>query len=653
MKKQLQAIVWNVLFVFLFTQVTNGQRYTITPDSKNPGRKIITLEPVRQKAPSVLSLKNILDAEASYKRPPIPFKPFEMVYPKSRKPINPDAKITFKLKNGQQRVVTAKQFFDELNELERQLSLRGHSLRLKDAFRGMRIAPISNIPANSLPVMNAGFVNKSIKFNKPIDNNTDKPNKTFTPIIPTQPITTGSVDLKNLTLTNWEAGLYIAETTPGFGTVEFPVVWVPSSLANPGRKTFPLLIQVPKGFEKLVAKADWQVSETAFEYAMNNSKLLVSGSSPSLNWNNSYTGINQLKDNHKYNYTSVIVNMASIPDPSPGSKAYYARVALYNATGEIIKYSHTVGLVYGGKNEEIYLPIVQNNTVPEYKYSFPSNPDIPFGLFVRGGGIHSKKIEQPGKGFITPVGYKIYADAILGFRYYNFMNLVDNAQPKSKELNVIKATFTAIAGKQTSNNSQDETEGVHLQVEALDGLFKEKIPLVDKLPNAGISLNYTVKQSLDKEILNHRFMIGPVPIKIAAGFGGEAGLEMSGTADLVQPNVSGSIRPYLTTTFTAAGGVYAVIAYAPLTADIDPLLGIELPISFDSNNSDGLSFNGSIKGLYGKVYLKVGFYYPCPDLEKIVGWLSGDEDIPLCECNWEYNIFEFDGYEHTWGTNKK
>jgi hypothetical protein len=180
----------------------------------------------------------------------------------------------------------------------------------------------------------------------------------------------------------------------------------------------------------------------------------------------------------------------------------------------------------------------------------------------------------------------------------------------------------------------------------LDGLVTEKIPLTNKTPTGAISLNYKLSQSLDIDLVNIRFTIGPVPVAIRAGIGGEAGLEIQGTADLVKQEVIGSINPYISSQFDASGGVDAFIAYATLNAKLDPLLYIGLPMSFSSDSPDKVFMDGKLKGLYGTVYLKVGFYYPCPDLDKVVGWLTGDEEVPLCECNWEYNIFQLDGFEH-------
>lgn len=64
-------------------------------------------------------------------RPPIPFKPFAMVDPRSGQPLSPEAVIT--LKNGKQ--IKAGQYFAQLNQLEQQFNQMGYSLRQPGVFK--------------------------------------------------------------------------------------------------------------------------------------------------------------------------------------------------------------------------------------------------------------------------------------------------------------------------------------------------------------------------------------------------------------------------------------------------------------------------------------------------------------------------------------
>src|ERR1044071_5605810 len=118
----------------------------------------------------------------------------------------------------------------------------------------------------------------------------------------------------------------------------------------------------------------------------------------------------------------------------------------------------------------------------------------------------------------------------------------------------------------------------------MEGLYNSEIGFTEKIPGTdNISLNYTVKQPLDVELLNTRFMIGPVPFKVTVGIGGEAGVELSGQVNTKTYDMTGTIRPYISSRFYASGGVDAIIAYATLNAEVDPLLSINMPVTFSSD----------------------------------------------------------------------
>jgi hypothetical protein len=64
-------------------------------------------------------------------RPPLPFKPFAMVDPRSGQPLSSEAVIT--LKNGKQ--IKAGQYFAQLNQLEQQFNQMGYTLRQPGTFK--------------------------------------------------------------------------------------------------------------------------------------------------------------------------------------------------------------------------------------------------------------------------------------------------------------------------------------------------------------------------------------------------------------------------------------------------------------------------------------------------------------------------------------
>ncbi|MDW8205026.1 MAG: hypothetical protein RMJ87_08370 [Cytophagales bacterium] len=642
-----------LLILPLFTAV--AQRYTIQNDTKVAGRRIIAFQPIVDRKPTTNSgnLLSISPRQVGRQRAPIEFRPFEMVNPRTGKSISPNAQLSLKLKDGQViRTVSAQQFFNELNKLEEELAKTGRSLRQPDALKDLRAEPVYTIAANQKPVMAPGF--ETISF-QPLTTSSGRPTR-IAPIDPDNiSLSVSGNTLQKIASLSWSAKLYIAASTSDLGTVEFPVQWVTESIGSPGRKVFPLLIQINKGFEGLVKRIDWQVSDKPFDYTLKASpKLVASGSEPNVSWYENLQGISGYApffDYQKYRFTVVKASMEHIPEPVNTVKHYYARVLLYNQANEIIYTTQPVLLSYGYKPAKLEIPCTVTNTVPSFNYSFPSDTRIPFGIFVRGSGINTSSTtlnvmnaEKPEDNGLKYIGYRVSFNGEFGLRYFNFLHIVNPAEPVSNDLTLIRGDFVAVAG---SPNTQ-EPQGARLDVSFLNGLYKESIPLVATLPNGGISLNYKVSQPLDMDLIHTRFFIGPIPVLIRAGISGEAGLNLLGEANLVNVQVVGNIRPFLNSQFYATGGVDAIIAYATMNANIDPLVYIALPVAFDSRAEDPLVISGEAKALYGKVYLKVGFFYPCPDLEKIVGWLAGDEEVPLCECAWEYNIFDFSGINHTW-----
>ncbi len=632
-------------------QCAFSQRYTISDDPAVRGRKLITFSPIVQRRQVQNLSVNLLETPSRSRRQPIQHVPFQMINPRTNRAISPDAKLSLKLPNGEVRNFTAQQFFDQLNALEQSMNQAGMTLRDPNSFSNFRVEPVSKVAANAQPVLPNGF--STVKFNfakSPKNSNPFSINELNQAT--TSPSLATLMKAANL---DWFSKLYVADVGETTGTNEFPANWVIQSLpsTNSLRKIFPLLIQVTDGFEGLISKAIWQVSEQPFT-GTGQDKIIASGETNSFGWGKTQKGVGvymtSAEDIAKSRFGVVYANVSNVQAPPKNTiKNLYARVLLINAAGETVKTTNPVILSYGVvESKKVYVQFPTYASTPKIDYAFPADSKIPFGIFLKGPGISSKKMQVTSEEGLKPVGYKVEAGAAVGLRYFNFLSLVNTSEPSSKELELIKGDFVAISGNSTSSSNQNEPNGVSLQIKLLDGLVTEKVPLTNKTPTGAVSLNYKVKQSLDVDLVNTRFMIGPVPVAIRASLGGEAGLEIQGSADLVKQEVMGSISPYVSSRFEASGGVDAFIAYATLNSKLDPLLYIGMPMVFTSSSPEKVSIDGKLKGLYGKVYLKVGFYYPCPDLGKVVGWLTGDEEVPLCECNWEYNIFAFDGFEHDW-----
>jgi hypothetical protein len=647
MKKQTMFIwVITVLSVMPFSLIAQRQ-YQVKNDSRNPGRKIIEFPEIKRTTRTVTESKNLLDTEG-YRKAAITYQPFQMVNPKTGKALDPNAKITLPTPDGKGRVTTVKQYFDELNALEQAMASRGKTLRKADAFQNLKPnfnkSSLSQAPLLPPNFKSIGLAEHESKKKSAISPNPNNSN---------QPLNLNGQNFNNISVIDWQPNIYISESTSNQGTVEFPVKWVKVSIPSKGRKVFPVLIELPKGFESTLNKVEWQISAQPFDETLINYKpagIIKSGTVSPLSWGNTIRGLDILPNKGKI-YTAFQVDFSSIgPEPVNQSKIYYLRVIAYDSYGKPFKQSNNVIAQYGAKDQVIELEYLIKNSVPGFNFAFPESKNSPFGIFIKGQGFESSKFVKNTKnsGIITR-GFKTTANAALGLRYFNFMSIVNSAEPVNKELELLKGDFYAIAGLNTGLNGANEANAVGLKISLL-GMAADEIKFEPEIPGSKvIPINYDIKQPLDLQLADIRFFIGPVPIRIAASLGGEAGIKLYGQADINNINVSGSINPYISSKFNASGGVDAIIAYATLNAEVDPLLKADMLLSFNSNSSKTVEFSNSLSGLKGRIYLKVGFYHPCPPIQqvkKFVGFISGDEDLPLCECVWEYDIFNFDGWNY-------
>ncbi|MCX6318756.1 MAG: hypothetical protein NTW29_15865 [Bacteroidetes bacterium] len=651
--KKLLAILPLLLSISL-----HAQRYVEKPDPRNANRKIVEMTPVVQRLNLSNAYRNILEEDKST-RQPITFKAFDLKNPRTGKALNPEAKMTLKLPDGSTRQTTVKEFFSQVNELEKKLNERGRTLRDANSLRDLKPAirqPVGNIAPSPSKYMNYE-VNK-FKLNEKKENNGGN-GTMFIPMTTTKP----GFDAVTKFSTNWTAESFICEAYSDLGTPEFPANWVKMAISNQGRTKFPVTIAVPSFFTDQVKKIVWQISSIPFDNTLKSVSapgLIKSIDHPTPTPGNAPRGWESMPEPIRKTisatrfYTTVIDFNGIIPYPAGEPEQYYIRAVMFNENNQAVRFVPYLSAIYGhSKKVTFIIPSNINNNTPGFSYAFPEDKSIPFGVYIKGSGLNSVKSTENGtKGgqpYFAKLGYKIQGNAALGIRYFNFNHIIDDAAPLSNNFDLISAHFTAVAGAVTiPNTNKFENNGVSITINALEGKVPElKYVFEEMIPGtSSISLNKSFTQSLDVDLLNTRFMIGPVPIKIYAALKGEAGIKLSGKVDIKNLDAEGEIKPYISTRFLASGGVDAVIAYATLNAEVNPLLSLDMPLRFSSTSDKPLSFNTNISGLKGRVYLKAGFYYPCPSLEKIVGWLSGDEDLPLCECAWEYNIFDFNGFEH-------
>lgn len=633
------------------TAQQGGRRpnYTITQNPQNPKRKLVTFPKVTRAVQQIKLNQNVLDSPG-FKRTPIAFQKFDMVNPRTGKALNPAAKITLPGPDGKPGpTMTVQQYFDQLNMVETELTKRGHTLRNPSTFVGVKpnfnraaLDAASKTPVGFKPAPATMFETRRAKVA------TGKP---------AQPYVIGTIKTDPTLNPGVYAAvtapiLYVGEQTSDFGTPEFPVNWAKETLKRDGPK-FLFLAESGDGIVPTAKKIQWQISGTPFSNGgdpLNPSGMVKSGVADVTSWSPALRGMDPKKGRK---FASFTIDFSILGPPVKNqSRVYYVRAFLLGADGKPVTAPSGGVKVNYGMGEPIFLEIESSQPAysPSFNYQLPKGNDVPFGVYLKGSGLRTVKRVRNTKAGVVPLGFKATANAAVGIRYFNFERIVNDSAPFNSNLDVLGVGFSAIAGTGTGDGNQNEPQGVSLNVTTFGVTTAVPLVSVPGVPNS-VSLEYDLVQPIDYTLVDIVIFIGPVPIRITAKLTGEVGIHLYGACNLAPPyNMTGGISPFFHSRFDASGGPDILIAYGKLAAELNPLLNVDTLLAFDSEAKDPVTVTNSISGLNGRVYLMAGFYHPCPpvkQVKKLFGFITGDEDCPLCETKWEYTIFDWTGFSDT------
>ena len=646
------AIMFNLTFL-PFTKVaaqTNDLKVKVRPDPVNPKRKIIELPRIQQKAQVIRLKQNVLDAP-QFRRSAIPFQKFEMVSP-SGKPLDPNQIIP--LPDG--RKITVKEFYDQSNKVEESLNQRGYSLRTAGTFDNIKLSISRQTIANGMIPVGAKKITQTELNN--IKTGITAAGKT------SSNVTVGKINLgtvKNV-LPGIVGKLFASGSTNITGqTSEFPAIWNSTSSECSGG-TCSLLIKIPKGLAQNYGKLVWQVSAVPFETVIDplQAPNVVKVGIMKSDWNFitgkiKEDGVQSAGGGSDFSYMQFDINFAAfLPQNTKGK--YYVRAVLTDQNNGSPGVTQSIALevdtIPGGFGE-LEIPQTQPSTI--YKQpnkSFPDD-DSPFGFYFHKNNLSGTKTTLAGK----TTGYRVSGGAELGVRYYNFEHLVNSDKPKSNEQSLLGAQFEAVVGPGgDGKGNTNGTQGARL-VLSIAGQ-ETVIPLTDQesVPTGEYSLNYGPNsQEIDQQLLYIVIPLIPVVnIVIEAKITGSYGYELSGKVNFMDNSAGGNLRLFVKTDFKSKADLEFPlgIAYVGMRGTSLPLFNAEINSSFSSDGKATVTQIGSYKALVIDVSLTAGFYHPCPpvkQIKKLWGYITGDEDTPLCQTEWNYNILENkNGYEDSW-----
>ncbi len=648
-----------ILFLFASLQVA-GQKYSITDMPGRTGAKKIIIPTSNKQLPLTVSKLNILDANPEFKRPPRQFVPFEMVDSLTRRPLDPDKLIDLPGPRRGQRVqqATVRQVLEETNAMEKELCLRGHSLRDDDPFQGLKVVFRYDRLA---PAITATKGNRVITRNNPLNykykatgisqkdlNNLNNARKSIEAIAnaPKAYWAFSNIFIAPMgEFGNFMHELYTPETvlecTPS--SDQCIIIAMPKdSLRNLTSYTIDVFSgadNIPL-FRKFIPLASIvkQISYSDIEKMQAVSNIFYdrrTSAPPPAGWY--FLRIN----------TKDLNLQSKLGQPTKAGKKYYFSIKLKKEMR--IRIDQRVGLTQESVvAEQIVvnyscrppLTIDKNTSLVKSPVDFrKTDPSGKFGLYLNTTGFKTKYTStftsDDNCNLINAKGARVEADLSLGAVTYNFQNLINSSAPSTKDEALFSAKLSAVTGTQTGDNGEDETNGAYLKIYTVkDGETIIPLPSV----NGNVPLNYTAAlDDYNVQLFNERFFIGPVPCQVTIDLNNKIGTEVTGMVDNSNNTISGTFRPYASSTISGTGKVDAVLLYAGVTVAVN-LIDIGVQHNFNASVNTASDRTMEIGAFGGNVTFNAGFYYPCAK----TFWTG-----KFCNKNFAIEIFRWDGAKET------
>jgi len=589
----------------------NANNLKTSNASANPCGKIDgigKIDKIEKLDPQKFDLKpNLLDATPGYRKAAIKFVPLQADASKGYS----DNKVYNWVDSlGNQHSATGKEILDEVNQLEKALNTRGHSLRDKKPFDGLTF-PLKLVAKNDLT--NCVITNNLVKTSGPkYQINSFSNPKKYTVV-------------KNLVASTIYA--YFGEVVTN--AAEFKIGWLNSSIlftrtGNDASAKMGLVFQ-PAMYAK-VNKCVVDVSENAGGTTLFSTTIDIKKPDAtfqpynySMSFGEAVEPQYMSKDYTMRTYNLLFSNEGNILPPATRyAKPYFVTLKFYDAAGNLLTTNQPNQLILNNQLPmPLNIPVSGGKQYAGYNYEFLDPGLHCFGFFSRSTGFsadyYSMDSGYDGKRKISSVK----ANMEIGVKYYNWQRLIDNNAPITKDFVLFGYDI---------NSEEKFYKGDGLPGIRIPGGFKKEDPDqgIVTLLGTSYNLNTTDKnnfsEKISETIANVDFFIGPVPCNITVSVSGTVNIN----ADYQRGNnsdIKTTLTPHADITMHGSGGVDAKIMYAKVFADIN-LLSIDMAYALEVNNEDknrNVKIDPQLKvgGLSGQVYFQAGFCIPIPLVDDI------------------------------------
>lgn len=557
---------------------------------------------------------NLLD-DPKFKKAPIAFVPLQG---DARKGYDPEKVYTWTDPSDPRKKYSAKgkDILAQVNDIEKSMNERGHSLREKKPFIQLNL---------TLPAIAKNDLNKCViknQVNKSLLNNVNTPASkpgainTGKPVFRNRPALNRTIPNPVFTYTGF------IETSAEFriGTLTST-----SILERKGSAAYTkLMMVIPPAVYDNTASCTLELSETENGNAFTTVKLNIKSPEKVVYINNGYNITYEdcdrpgtAKDLQLKIYT---VNLSSggytFPAAGDNPKYYYTRIKFFDASGKLIDTYQPNAIALNNQTPmPINIPSSSKQAYNGFNYELLDPGLHAFGFYASSGGFQTSS-------FKTGVGRngmkktaEVSGDMKVGVKYYNFRHLVNGNEPLSEE-------FVLFGYKISS--AEKYTKG--------DGVPGIRVPGAKQDPDYGIvtlldkeydlhssSSNYFEAPVAGKTVTDMRFFIGPIPCRITVDISGKASIRVDYSSSS-NCDIKTTITPRAEVNLNASGGVDAYnIAYAKVVAGIN-LLTIEMPYTLEANaeaNKSVINPVLTVGGLSGQIYFQAGLCIPIPFVDDI------------------------------------
>jgi len=599
---------------------------------------------------------NLLD-DAKYRRAAIPHVP---LVPNPQKGYKPDSMYVWVDQTGKKHAAYGKDIVTYVNDFEKELNKRGHSLREKNALTGLslNLARVAKndfsrtVISNNVRAMdrNAGY--KTMTVARP-SGNMPPPTRYNMPqgynANGSTVFRAGIRDEENLL--NKRATLK-ADQTRG-EVLQYVGVIIESGTevgqGELGNETLPTIFDGTKvGISLMLVIPDNLSSRIKLckaEIKNGNATLLtntfdvqkpdksIGQNHYKLDYFNCVQPAGAAKNTQMKIYHLSFDNTSGKLPKAGSSKALYNLIlSFYNADGDpLVNISQPNHLAINDqlpKQVKIStVPVETNYRQNGFDYELLDPGLHAFGFYASSAGDNAGLSETRKGDNGIDIQSSVSTNMTVGMKYFNFKHLVSSDEPLSSDYKLFAYTVSA----QKKYSHPDDATDIPSNAGLKGGLPDYgKVTLLNQdydLDPSGIT---EIDQSIEEELMDIRFFVGPVPCRFTARLMGDVGVNLNYTSSNLC-DISTAVTPHADITLHGDGGVDAALAYAKVNAEVH-LLTISMPN--DVNTSSAINTRLTVGGLSGQIYFQAGICLPVPFFDDIC-------------TDFRIDIFNWDGMQKT------